>query len=35
VVANAMWIPRYYPLVPVEPEAERRAPIAHPVGALA
>ena len=35
VVADAMWIPRYYPLVPAEPEAERRAPIAHPVGALA
>jgi malic enzyme len=34
VVADAMWVPRYLPLVPVEP-VERRAPVVHPVGALA
>ena len=35
VVAEAMWVPRYLPFVPVEGAAERRAPIVHPVGALA
>jgi malate dehydrogenase (oxaloacetate-decarboxylating) len=35
VVAEAMWVPRYLPFVPVEGAPERRAPIVHPVGALA